>query len=51
MKKFRFTYFDQTTWRGAKIVIRAMTKQKAIEKFKENYSKDYSRIIELKDEK
>lgn len=48
MKKFRFTYFNKTAWRWTQLVIRAITKEKAIEKFKENYNKDYDRIIELK---
>lgn len=48
MKKFRFTYFNKTAWRWTQLVIRALTKEKAIEKFKENYSDDYDRIIELK---
>lgn len=48
MKKFKFTYFNMTKWLGAKVVIKAFSKEEAIEKFKEKYSERYNKIIELK---
>lgn len=48
MKKFKFTYFNMTKWIWAKVVIKAISKEEAIEKFKEKYSEEYDKIIELK---